>query len=59
MVWDLLWLFALNIYFCGFMQFKYTVNAGDTAIAVISLIITISLPTVAYIYRAKIYSEED
>lgn len=56
MVWDLLWLFALNIYFCGFVQFKYTANGGDTAIAALSLIIAISLPSVAFFYRAKYYN---
>ena len=56
MVWDLLWLFALNIYFCGFVQFRYTANGGDTAIAALSLIIAISLPSVAFFYRAKYYN---
>lgn len=53
MVWDIIWLFGLNIMFCGFMQFRYTANSGDLAVAIISLSIFISLPIIAFYYRYK------
>jgi hypothetical protein len=58
-VWDIIWLFGLNVMVCGFMQLGYSPNPSDTAVAVISLIIFISLPCLAFYYRLKKYNEED
>ena len=43
----------------GFLQFKYTVNGGDVALAVITLLIFIALPSIFYFYRVKYYTSED
>ena len=58
-VWDLLWIFGLNVMICGFLQFKYTVNGSDLAVAIISLLIFISLPAVGLFYRLKRYNPKD
>lgn len=55
----MMWLFGLNVMICGFMQFKYPANGGDMAVAVISLMIFISIPIVAFILRVKRYNPED
>lgn len=53
------WLFGLNVMVCGFMQFRYTINGGDTAVAILSLIIFISLPICSLILRVKYYDPDD
>jgi len=55
-VWDLLWIFGLNVMVCGFLQFRYTANGSDVAVAIISLLIFIFLPAFAFYYRIKRYN---
>ena len=56
---DLLWLFSLNVFVCGFMQFRYTVNAGDVVLAVFSLLIFLGLPIALFIHHFKQLDSED
>lgn len=44
---------------CGFLQFRYTDNGGDLAVAIMSLLIFIFLPAFAFYYRVKRYNPED
>ena len=44
---------------CGFLQFKYTVNSSDLAVAILSLLIFISLPAFAFFYRIKRFDPEN
>lgn len=56
---DLLWIFSLNVFVCGFMQFRYTDNGGDVALAVISLIVFLGLLIALFVNHIKNYVPED
>lgn len=56
---DLLWLFSLNVFVCGFMQFRYTANAGDVVLAVFSLIIFLGLPIALFFHHYRQFDSED
>lgn len=59
LIWDVVWLFELNVLVYGFLQFKYTNNTGETALAVISLLVFIALPACGLVYRIKKFNSED
>jgi hypothetical protein len=50
---DFLWLFSLNVFVCGFMQFRYIANAGDVTLAVISLLLFLGAILALFIYHVK------
>lgn len=56
---DFLWMFSLNTFVCGFMQFKYTENGGDVALAVISLLIFLGLSIGMFIHHFKKFDIEN
>lgn len=56
---DFLWLFALNIFVCGFMQFRYTENGGDVALAVVTLLLFLGALIALFVYHILKYEPED
>jgi len=59
MINDFLWMFTLNVLVCGFMQFRYTANGSEVALAVIFLLLFLAMAIAIFVYRLKYYSAED
>lgn len=56
---DFLWMFSLDIFVCGFMQFRFTNNGGDVAIAVISLLLFLGALIALFAHHYKKYDPEN
>jgi len=56
---DFLWMFSLNVLVVGFMQFRYTENGGDVALAVVSLLIFLGALAAHFIHRLKKFDPEN
>jgi hypothetical protein len=56
---DFLWMFSLNIFVCGFMQFRFTNNGGDVAMAVISLLLFMGALIAHFIHHYKKFDPEN
>jgi hypothetical protein len=56
---DFLWMFSLNIFVCGFMQFRFTENGGDVALAVISLLLFLGALIAHFVHHYKKFDSEN
>lgn len=56
---DFLWMFSLNIFVCGFMQFRFTENGGDVALAVISLLLFLGALIAHFVHHYKKFDPEN
>jgi len=53
---DFLYLFSINVLVCAFMQFRFTENAGDTALGTISMLAFIS--GIAFLgYKLRVFQK--
>lgn len=59
MINDFLWMFSLNVFVCGFMQFKYTENGGEVALAAISILIFLGMIIGMLVHHCKRYDSDD
>jgi hypothetical protein len=54
---DFLWIFSLNVFVCGFLQYYNLQNAGDVALATIYIIFFLALILALFIYRVRKYND--